>query len=612
MSLKAAILEEVQVGQTVVLSYGLQTVSGRVLRLSENMIHIQTAESSPRIDLESITSFDVLPDGAVPPSAQVLPRVQMVPAPAQAVPAPAAPAPVGRAMADLRAELPAETPALAPEEGLALLRAALHGADAAQVPAGEINGILDSLANAMRNHALDSKLHDLKAHTNRLYQEAEGEPALDLLTLLMAELELCGAHYDAAAACFAAVGRHEAAASCARQAGLPDSAAQYLLQAVLNGETLTPAGAKLLGAECVRLQNAAVLPRALSLKPAAEAVHGLLLCAAVVAGHLGIELSGEVFAAPADLLGGFCRLLPAAWQADSGAVRAAEEALAFAQKERAAALRPVPAAPAGPAVSTVQKFVAEKGYGFLFAKPLNLYFYITQVDNRDPLLRWALGNGQYTGIEVRYELTQGQRGAMAASVELTDAGRAALQKRTRPLSRSDLQPGRLLFYRKDQDWGRIEAADGTTYSYKSNALDDPWLEAYCRKVPEVEPQDILFSLEEMPTGKPVARHAMLREPLPEATVALLGLESSAAAMEHWKNFCALLDAPAPEITDPFADRPYEPLPVPEKPAQAARRRPLSAAVKPPAAVRGPAAAAAAASAAAAPQRAAVPAAPARA
>lgn len=67
MSMKKDFLEEVSVGDFVVILYGQQGIKvvGQVLALTDDLVRIQTETGSPRILLDSIISFDPFQNGSV-------------------------------------------------------------------------------------------------------------------------------------------------------------------------------------------------------------------------------------------------------------------------------------------------------------------------------------------------------------------------------------------------------------------------------------------------------------------------------------------------------------------------------------------------------------------
>ena len=63
MSLKKDFLEEISVGDSIIVVYAQQReVTGRVLRLTDEQVCIQTEKGSPRILLDSIVCYDILDD----------------------------------------------------------------------------------------------------------------------------------------------------------------------------------------------------------------------------------------------------------------------------------------------------------------------------------------------------------------------------------------------------------------------------------------------------------------------------------------------------------------------------------------------------------------------
>lgn len=47
------------------------------------------------------------------------------------------------------------------------------------------------------------------------------------------------------------------------------------------------------------------------------------------------------------------------------------------------------------------------------------------------------------------------------------------------MGRDQFQRGTILFYQKEKTWGKVVDLQGNKWSFKDNALVDPWLEEYC-------------------------------------------------------------------------------------------------------------------------------------
>ena len=438
------ILGEIQVGDRVQLCYGqqgAQTATGTVLRINEVLIHLKSEKSEPRILLDQIISFDILPAEEAVGQDNGAEQAQ--------TPAPSAPA--GHVLADLRAELKREEEPLTVKTAARLLRQALKGeAKSVREVAG---GVLDSLENAVANHTLADKLHDLKARTNRAEQTAETEPARALLAALMGALELGAEEYQTAALCFSQAGWPELAAECLIQAGKPEEALPLLVQAALSGRCLQYAGCRVLGEGCREERNLSPIIRGKEQTGDGDALRRLLLAAAVAAERENVELEGDASSDPGELLDALFYALPASWKELSQEVRDREEQMAQAELER----QKEEAAPEKPALTTtIQNFFPEQRYGFLRVFPDNIFFYVTQVTDQDLALRQLLAKGDFSGLEVSYERGTNHLGRLAASnIRLTERGQREAAKRLGRVGRDEFQRGTLLFYDKDKAWGKV-------------------------------------------------------------------------------------------------------------------------------------------------------------
>ena len=562
------ILGEIQVGDRVQLCYGqqgAQTATGTVLRINEVLIHLKSEKSEPRILLDQIISFDILPAEEAVGQDNGAEQAQ--------TPAPSAPA--GHVLADLRAELKREEEPLTVKTAARLLRQALKGEPkSVREVAG---GVLDSLENAVANHTLADKLHDLKARTNRAEQTAETEPARALLAALMGALELGAEEYQTASLCFSQAGWPELAAECLIQAGKPEEALPLLVQAALSGRCLQYAGCRVLGEGCREERNLSPIIRGKEQTGDGDALRRLLLAAAVAAERENVELEGDASSDPGELLDALFYALPASWKELSQEVRDREEQMAQAELER----QKEEAAPEKPALTTtIQNFFPEQRYGFLRVFPDNIFFYVTQVTDQDLALRQLLAKGDFSGLEVSYERGTNHLGRLAASnIRLTERGQREAAKRLGRVGRDEFQRGTLLFYDKDKAWGKVIDLKGIKWSFKDNALVDPWLEEYCHTNLFFSEQEVFFRLDTLKDGKQVVGQMMRERPFDEAEISYLALKPSAARLEQWAAFNAALDAP-PEVdeSDPYEDCPYEPL-APEEDKKK-EQAPLSKRVQP--------------------------------
>ena len=562
------ILSEIQVGDRVQLCYGqqgAQTATGTVLRINEVLIHLKSEKSEPRILLDQIISFDILPAEEAVGQDNGAEQAQ--------TPAPSAPA--GHVLADLRAELKREEEPLTVKTAARLLRQALKGeAKSVREVAG---GVLDSLENAVANHTLADKLHDLKARTNRAEQTAETEPARALLAALMGALELGAEEYQTASLCFSQAGWPELAAECLIQAGKPEEALPLLVQAALSGRCLQYAGCRVLGEGCREERNLSPIIRGKEQTGDGDALRRLLLAAAVAAERENVELEGDASSDPGELLDALFYALPASWKELSQEVRDREEQMAQAELER----QKEEAVPEKPALTTtIQNFFPEQRYGFLRVFPDNIFFYVTQVTDQDLALRQLLAKGDFSGLEVSYERGTNHLGRLAASnIRLTERGQREAAKRLGRVGRDEFQRGTLLFYDKDKAWGKVIDLKGIKWSFKDNALVDPWLEEYCHTNLFFSEQEVFFRLDTLKDGKQVVGQMMRERPFDEAEISYLALKPSAARLEQWAAFNAALDAP-PEVdeSDPYEDCPYEPL-APEEDKKK-EQAPLSKRVQP--------------------------------
>ena len=407
------ILSEIQTGDRVRICYGqqgAQTATGTVLRINEVLIHLKSGKSEPRILLNQIISFDILSPEEEEASnggeeQKAAPAAKTVPA--------------GHVLADLRAELKQKGNPLEVRTAAKLLRQALK-----EAPKGireTASGVLDSLENAVTNHTLREKLHDLKARTNRIEQNAETASAKALLAALMGALELGAEEYETAARCFTEAEWPELAAECLIRAKKPEEALPLLVQAALSGRCLQYEGCRALGEGCREARNISPIIRGKEQTEDEETLHRLLLAAAVAAERENVELEGDASSAPGELLDALFYALPTSWKELSQEVREREEQLAQAELERQKeetepAEKPV-------LITTIQNFFPEQRYGFLRVEPDNIFFYITQVTDQDLMLRQLLAKGNYSGLEVSYERGTNHLGRLAASnIRLTEAG----------------------------------------------------------------------------------------------------------------------------------------------------------------------------------------------
>lgn len=568
------LLSEIHVGDRVELCYGqqgAQTAVGTVLRINEVMVHLKSSKSEPRILLDQIISFDILPPEEENPPAPDE-KQQTNPVVIQVVHA-------GHLLADLRAELKREEKPLTAKTAAKLLRQALK--EESKSIRDAASGVLDSMDNAVTNHTLPEKLHDLKARVNRIEQSAETASARSLLAALLGVLELGAEEYETAARCFAQAEWPELAAECLIQAGKPEEALPLVLQAVLDGRCLPYACCRVLGEKCRDDRNLSPIIRGKEQTEDEETLRRLLLAGAVAAGRENVELAGDTGAAPDELLDMLIYALPDSWKELSGEVRELEEQLARAELER----QKEEAAPAEEPVltTTIQNFFPEKRFGFLRVDPDNIFFYITQVTDQDLMLRQLLARGNYNGLEVSYERGTNHLGALAASnICLTEAGRREAAKRLGRVSREDFQRGTLLFYDKDKTWGKVVDLKGIKWSFKDNALVDPWLEEYCHTNFVFSEQEVFFRLDTLKDGKQVVGQMMRERPFDEAEINYLALKPSAERLEQWAVFTAALDAPPKQDEiDPYEDYPYEPLaPAKDLPGGEKGQTPLSKRVQP--------------------------------
>lgn len=545
------ILSEIQTGDRVRICYGqqgAQTATGTVLRINEVLIHLKSGKSEPRILLNQIISFDILSPEEEEASnggeeQKAAPAAKTVPA--------------GHVLADLRAELKQKGNPLEVRTAAKLLRQALK-----EAPKGireTASGVLDSLENAVTNHTLREKLHDLKARTNRIEQNAETASAKALLAALMGALELGAEEYETAARCFTEAEWPELAAECLIRAKKPEEALPLLVQAALSGRCLQYEGCRALGEGCREARNISPIIRGKEQTADEETLHRLLLAAAVAAERENVELEGDASSAPGELLDALFYALPTSWKELSQEVREREEQLAQAELER----QKEEAAPAEKPVliTTIQNFFPEQRYGFLRVEPDNIFFYITQVTDQDLMLRQLLAKGNYSGLEVSYERGTNHLGRLAASnIRLTEAGLREAAKRLDRVGRDQFQRGTILFYQREKTWGKVVDLKGNKWSFKDNALVDPWLEEYCHTTFFFSEQDVLFRLDTLKDGKQVVGQMIRERPFDETEISYHQLKPSAERLEQWAAFTAALDAP-PERDehDPYEDYPYEPL-----------------------------------------------------
>ena len=568
------ILSEIHVGDRVQICYGqqgAQTATGTVLRINEVLIHLKSEKSEPRILLNQIISFDILPpeeeqqDGGGEEQQDPAPDVRTVPA--------------GHVLADLRAELKREEKPLDVKTAAKLLRKALK--EEPKTVRETAGGVLDSLENAVANHTLADKLHDLKARTNRIEQTAETASSKALLAVLMGVLELGAGEYQTAALCFSQAEWPELAAECLIQAEKPEEALPLLVQSALSGRCLQYAGCRVLGEGCREARNLSPIIRGKEQTEDEETLHRLLLAAAVAAERESVELEGDASAASGELLDALFYALPASWKELSQEVRDREEQMAQAELER----QKEEAAPAETAAltTTIQNFFPEKRYGFLRAYPDNIFFYVTQVTDQDLALRQLLAKGNYSGLEVSYERGTNHLGALAASnIRLTERGQQEADKRLGRIGRDEFQQGTLLFYQKAKTWGKVVDLKGNKWSFKDNALVDPWLEEYCHTNLFFSEQEVLFRLDTLKDGKQVVGQMMREQPFNDAEISYLQLKPSAERLEQWEVFKAALEAPPKQDeSDPYEDCPYEALePAKDLPGGEKNQTPLSKRVQP--------------------------------
>lgn len=446
------LLSEIHVGDRVELCYGqqgAQTAVGTVLRINEVMVHLKSSKSEPRILLNQIISFDILPPEEENPPAPDE-KQQTNPVVIQVVHA-------GHLLADLRAELKREEKPLTAKTASKLLRQALK--EESKSIRDAASGVLDSMDNAVTNHTLPEKLHDLKARVNRIEQSAETASARSLLAALLGVLELGAEEYETAARCFAQAEWPELAAECLIQAKKPEEALPLVLQAVLDGRCLPYACCRVLGEKCRDDRNLSPIIRGKEQTEDEETLRRLLLAGAVAAGRENVELAGDTGTAPGELLDMLIYALPDSWKELSGEVRELEEQLAQAELER----QKEEAAPAEEPVltTTIQNFFPEKRFGFLRVDPDNIFFYITQVTDQDLMLRQLLARGNYNGLEVSYERGTNHLGALAASnICLTEAGRREAAKRLGPCQPGGLPAGHPSLLRQGQDLGQGGGSEG--------------------------------------------------------------------------------------------------------------------------------------------------------
>ena len=129
--------------------------------------------------------------------------------------------------------------------------------------------------------------------------------------------------------------------------------------------------------------------------------------------------------------------------------------------------------------------------------------------DQDLALRQLLAKGDFSGLEVSYERGTNHLGRLAASnIRLTERGQREAAKRLGRVGRDGFQRGTLLFYDKDKAWGKVIDLKGIKWSFKDNALVDPWLEEYCHTNLFFSEQEVFFRLDTLKDGKQVVGQMM--------------------------------------------------------------------------------------------------------
>ena len=233
--------------------------------------------------------------------------------------------PAGHVLADLRAELKREEKPLDVKTAAKLLRKALK--EEPKTVRETAGGVLDSLENAVANHTLADKLHDLKARTNRIEQTAETASSKALLAVLMGVLELGAGEYQTAALCFSQAEWPELAAECLIQAEKPEEAPAAA--GPVGPQRALPPVRGLPGPwarGCRKARNLSRSARLWSRPRTRRPSTWLLLAAAVAAERESVELEGDASAASGELLDALFYALPASWKELSQEVRDREGA----------------------------------------------------------------------------------------------------------------------------------------------------------------------------------------------------------------------------------------------------------------------------------------------
>ena len=310
MSLKDDLLEELHVGDTVTLLYCQSNhVTGKILRLTPNLIQLETSEGRPRIELDSINSYD--PDSA-PPSP---------PDPAPVSPISATqPSSLSEEEHILKAMEECRVPSLeevADWNGIRAEAKASENRDAR----GTVAGILDVLSYASRQHdsSAQDKIRDAKA---RALQGIKRCPqASALLHRLLGSICLTQSDFSGAEQYYSDADWYKGAAYAAKWGNHPQALGSYLEQYLLREEVWErdlihqyvdlAVGNRDISTLCVYLRQAVA--------PSEARLRSLIDCSVYLAHRGGFSIrwtTPDSLYAP-DNLRAILASFPAEWQTDS-------------------------------------------------------------------------------------------------------------------------------------------------------------------------------------------------------------------------------------------------------------------------------------------------------
>lgn len=493
MSLKEAILEELKEGDQVALIYGQSLqAAGRILRLTPNLIQIDTGSGRPRIELESIYSYDIVEE-------------------AQEEPAPPAKQSASGQEEEIAAGI-AQSQAPTPEAAAdwdGIRRSARSSGNRGVQRA--VEGILDALRFASRQQSGgQDKIRDITARTLNSIQLYPEETAL--FRRVLGGICLLRGDFAGAEDHFASAGEFRAAAYAAQWGGRPQEAEGYLNRYILENRLWEGALIRQYGDLAAAKKDASALWICLRREaaPEEERLHCLIDCAVYLArrGGFPIRWARPEALYSAENLPGIVDSLPDGWRAEGFQMEPAPPQISENPDQSRWRTGSV-------------KTYNTNCFGFLREEDGgDCYFYVRQVLEEDIDLRQALYFGQWRGLEVRYVDGVGRKGRSADAIELTDRGRAEARKR---LARCREEHGRetlegyIEFYSQHNTWGVIRSG-GTGYGFYQSAVTDPFLRAYLDElfeVPENMEFKVTFAADLSRGGKPVAKQVAALEPFPE-------------------------------------------------------------------------------------------------